>query len=132
MKLSHKFIAAIAACTAVVGLATVALSATISGVGATFPFPIYAKWATAYKAVSGNNLNYQSIGSGGGIKQIESRTVTFGASDMPLPAAELNKFVLLQFPSVIGGVVPIVNVRGIASGQMVLDGPTLASIYLGE
>ncbi len=132
MKLSLKFIATIAAGIAAVGVATTVLAANISGAGATFPFPIYAKWATAYKGVSGNNLNYQSIGSGGGIKQIQSKTVTFGASDMPLPVAELNKFGLLQFPSVIGGVVPIVNVRGITPGQMVLDGPTLASIYLGE
>src|SRR5262252_2339189 len=113
-------------------VATVAWAVDISGAGATFPFPIYAKWATAYKGVSGNGLNYQSIGSGGGIKQIESKTVTFGASDMPLSTAELNKYGLLQFPTVIGGVVPVVNVRGIGAGQMVLDGPTLADIYLGK
>src|SRR5882672_8665356 len=132
MKLSSKLFAALVAGIAAVAVATATLAANISGAGATFPFPIYAKWATAYKAVSGNNLNYQSIGSGGGIKQIESKTVTFGASDMPLPVAELNKFGLLQFPSVIGGVVPIVNVKGIAAGQMVLDGPALAAIYLGD
>ena len=82
--------------------------------------------------MSGNGLNYQSIGSGGGIKQIESKTVTFGASDMPLSVQELNRYGLLQFPTVIGGVVPVVNVRGVAPGQMVLDGPTLADIYLGK
>src|SRR5215467_7943055 len=132
MKLSHKFLAAFAAGVVAVGVATVTLAATISGAGATFPFPIYAKWATAYKGVSGTTINYQSIGSGGGIKQIESKTVTFGASDMPLSTAELNKYGLLQFPTVIGGVVPVVNVRGIGAGQMVLDGPTLADIYLGK
>src|SRR2546421_11833279 len=121
MKLSSKFIAGIAAGIAAVGVATAALAVDISGAGATFPFPIYAKWASAYKGVSGNGLNYQSIGSGGGIKQIEPKTVTFGASDMPLSTAELNKFGLLQFPTVIGGVVPVVNVRGIAPGQLVLD-----------
>src|SRR5215813_9219667 len=132
MKLFSKFATGLFAGLAVVAVATATLAATISGAGATFPFPIYAKWAAAYKGVSGNNLNYQSIGSGGGIKQIESKTVTFGASDMPLPVAELNKFGLLQFPSVIGGVVPIVNVKGIAPGAMVLDGATLADIYLGK
>jgi phosphate transport system substrate-binding protein len=132
MKLSLTFIATVAAGIAAAGLATTSLAATISGAGATFPFPIYAKWANAYKDVSGNALNYQSIGSGGGIKQIESKTVTFGASDMPLPAAELNKFGLLQFPSVMGGVVPIVNLKGVAPGQLVLDGPVLADIYLGK
>jgi phosphate transport system substrate-binding protein len=132
MKLSSKFIAGLIGGLAAVAVATTTFAANISGAGATFPFPIYAKWATAYKGVSGNNLNYQSIGSGGGIKQIEAKTVTFGASDMPLPVAELNKFGLLQFPSVIGGVVPIVNVKGITPGAMVLDGQTLADIYLGK
>src|ERR1700759_3414787 len=111
---------------------TSALAIDISGAGATFPFPIYAKWASAYKGVSGNGLNYQSIGSGGGIKQIESKTVTFGASDMPLSTQELNKFGLLQFPTVIGGVVPVVNIRGVAAGALVLNGPTLADIFLGK
>jgi phosphate transport system substrate-binding protein len=132
MKLSSKFVASVIAGFAAVAVATTALAANISGAGATFPFPIYAKWASAYKGVSGNNLNYQSIGSGGGIKQIESKTVTFGASDMPLPVAELNKFGLLQFPSVIGGDVPIVNLRGVAPGALALDGPTLADIFLGK
>ena len=132
MKLSSKILAGLVASLAAVAVATTALAANISGAGATFPFPIYAKWATVYKGVSGNNLNYQSIGSGGGIKQIEAKTVTFGATDMPLPVKELNQYGLLQFPSVIGGVVPIVNVKGVAPGAMVLDGPTLGDIYLGK
>ena len=107
-------------------------AADISGAGATFPYPIYAKWADAYKSDTGNGLNYQSIGSGGGIKQIKARTVTFGASDMPLKAEELAKDGLAQFPTVMGGVVPVVNLPGIAAGEIVLDGPTLANIYLGE
>jgi phosphate transport system substrate-binding protein len=109
-----------------------ASAADISGAGATFPYPIYAKWADAYKKATGNGLNYQSIGSGGGIKQIKARTVTFGASDMPLKAAELAKDGLVQFPTVMGGVVPVLNLEGIAPGQLVLDGPTLAKIFLGE
>ncbi|HXN44557.1 MAG TPA: phosphate ABC transporter substrate-binding protein PstS, partial [Xanthobacteraceae bacterium] len=107
-------------------------AADISGAGATFPYPIYAKWADAYKKATGNDLNYQSIGSGGGIKQIKARTVTFGASDMPLKADELAKDGLAQFPTVMGGVVPVVNLEGIAPGQLVLDGPTLGQIFLGE
>src|SRR5438045_6519556 len=132
MKLSSKFFVGIVAGIGAVGLATAALAIDISGAGATFPFPVYAKWASAYKGVSGNGLNYQSIGSGGGIKQIESKTVTFGASDMPLTTQELNRYGLLQFPTVIGGVVPVINLRGISPGQVVLDGPTLADIYLGK
>jgi phosphate transport system substrate-binding protein len=109
-----------------------ASAADISGAGATFPYPIYAKWADAYQKATGNGLNYQSIGSGGGIKQIKARTVTFGASDMPLKADELAKDGLAQFPTVMGGVVPVVNLEGIAPGQLVLDGPTLGQIFLGE
>ena len=92
-------------------------AADISGAGATFPYPIYAKWADAYKKDTGNGLNYQSIGSGGGIKQIKARTVTFGASDMPLKPEELAKDGLAQFPTVLGGVVPVVNLPGIAAGS---------------
>lgn len=132
MRLPSKIIGSISAGIAAIAIATVAFAADITGAGATFPFPIYAKWAAAYKGASGNGLNYQSIGSGGGIKQIESKTVTFGASDMPLSPAELNKYGLLQFPTVIGGVVPVVNIRGIGPGQLVLDGPTLADIYIGK
>jgi phosphate transport system substrate-binding protein len=132
MRLFSRLVAVAITLTTAVGVATAALALDISGAGATFPFPIYAKWASTYKGVSGNGLNYQSIGSGGGIKQIESKTVTFGASDMPLPVAELNRYGLLQFPTVIGGVVPVVNIRGVTPGQMVLDGQTLADIYLGK
>ncbi len=104
----------------------------ISGAGATFPYPIYAKWADTYKKETGNNLNYQSIGSGGGIKQIKARTVTFGASDMPLKPEELKEAGLVQFPTVTGGDVPVVNLEGVKPGELVLDGPTLAKIFLGE
>jgi phosphate transport system substrate-binding protein len=111
---------------------TSALAADISGAGATFPYPVYAKWAEAYKKETGNGLNYQSIGSGGGIKQITARTVTFGASDMPLKPEELAKAELIQFPTVMGGIVPVVNLEGIKGGELTIDGPTLAKIYLGE
>jgi phosphate transport system substrate-binding protein len=104
----------------------------ISGAGATAPYPVYAKWADAYKKETGNGLNYQSIGSGGGIKQIQAKTVTFGASDMPLSGADLDKGGLVQFPTVMVGVVPVVNLEGIKGGELVLDGQTLAKIFLGE
>jgi len=107
-------------------------AADISGAGATFPYPIYAKWADTYKKQTGVGLNYQSIGSGGGIKQITARTVTFGASDMPLKAEDLDKGELVQFPTVLGGIVPVVNLDGVNSGDLTLDGPTLAKIFLGE
>jgi phosphate transport system substrate-binding protein len=107
-------------------------AADISGAGATFPYPIYAKWADAYKKETGNGLNYQSIGSGGGIKQIKAKTVTFGASDMPLKPDELKAAGLVQFPTVTGGDVPVVHLEGIKAGELVLDGPTLAKIFLGE
>jgi len=109
-----------------------AQAADISGAGATFPYPIYSKWADAYKQQTGVGLNYQSIGSGGGIKQIKAKTVTFGASDMPLEAKDLQESGLVQFPMIIGGVVPVVNLKGVQGGQMVLDGATVAQIYLGE
>jgi len=104
----------------------------ISGAGATFPYPIYAKWADAYKKETGVGLNYQSIGSGGGIKQIEARTVTFGATDAPLKGDELDKNSLVQFPMVMGGIVPVVNLTGVKPGDLVIDGPTLANIFLGN
>ena len=107
-------------------------AADISGAGATFPYPIYAKWADAYKKETGNGLNYQSIGSGGGIKQIKANTVTFGASDMPLKPEELKAAGLVQFPTVTGGDVPVVNLQGIKPGELTLDGPTLAKIFLGD
>jgi phosphate transport system substrate-binding protein len=109
-----------------------AAAADISGAGATFPYPIYAKWADTYKKETNVGLNYQSIGSGGGIKQIQAKTVTFGASDMPLKADQLEKDGLVQFPTVMGGVVPVVNIEGIKSGEIVLDGATLARIFLTE
>lgn len=104
----------------------------ITGAGATFPYPIYAKWAEAYKAKSGVGLNYQSIGSGGGIKQIQNKTVDFGASDMPLKPEELDKDGLLQFPTVIGGDVPVVNLEGVKPGELKMTGPLIADIYLGK
>jgi phosphate transport system substrate-binding protein len=109
-----------------------AAAADISGAGATFPYPIYSKWADAYRQQTGIGLNYQSIGSGGGIKQIKAKTVTFGASDMPLELKDLQESGLVQFPMIIGGVVPVVNVKGVQGGQMVLDGATIAAIYLGD
>jgi len=109
-----------------------ALALDISGAGATFPYPIYAKWADAYKKETGIGLNYQSIGSGGGIKQIKAKTVTFGASDAPLPGKELDESGLVQFPMVMGGIVPVVNLDGVKPGDLVIDGPTLAKIFLGE
>ena len=104
----------------------------ISGAGATFPYPVYAKWAEAYSHSTGIKMNYQSIGSGGGIKQIEAKTVDFGASDAPLTADELNKNDLMQFPMVMGGVVPVVNLPGISAGQIKLSPTVLADIYLGK
>lgn len=111
---------------------TSAAAAEINGAGATFPYPIYAKWAEEYKKASGTGLNYQSIGSGGGIKQIKAKTVDFGASDMPLKAEELETEGLMQFPAVMGGVVPIINVEGVTPGQLKLTGQVLADIYLGK
>jgi len=107
-------------------------AADITGAGATFPYPIYAKWADAYKKVTGIRLNYQSIGSGGGIKQIKARTVAFGASDKPLSVEELEKNGLVQFPTVIGAVVPVVNLENIKPGQLKLTGTVLADIFLGK
>jgi phosphate transport system substrate-binding protein len=109
-----------------------AKAADISGAGATFPYPIYAKWADEYKKVTGNGLNYQSIGSGGGIKQIKAKTVTFGASDAPLPGKELDEAGLAQFPMVMGGIVPVVNLDGVKPGELTIDGPTLTKIFLGD
>jgi phosphate transport system substrate-binding protein len=105
---------------------------TITGAGATFPFPLYSKWADEYKKATGISMNYQSIGSGGGIKQIQSKTVDFGASDAPLAAAALAKDNLVQFPAIIGGVVPVTNMDNVKPGEMKLNGPVLADIYLGK
>jgi len=109
-----------------------AAAADITGAGATFPFPLYAKWAEAYKAKTGVGMNYQSIGSGGGIKQIQAKTVDFGASDAPMKPEDLDKAGLIQFPAIIGGVVPVVNLEGVQPGQLKLTGPLLADIYLGK
>src|SRR5574343_1410387 len=104
----------------------------VTGAGASFPAPIYAKWADAYNKATGARINYQSVGSGAGIKQIKAKTVDFGASDMPLKDEELAKDGLLQFPTVMGGVVPVVNIAGLAPGQIKLTGTVLADIYLGK
>ena len=132
MKIVQRFISSLVAA-ATLAAATVSASAIdISGAGATFPYPIYAKWADAYKTETGNRLNYQSIGSGGGIKQIEAKTVVFGATDAPLSGEELAKNGLVQFPMVMGGIVPVVNLDGVSPGALVIDGPTLARVFLGE
>jgi phosphate transport system substrate-binding protein len=115
-----------------VAASTSAFAADITGAGATFPFPIYSKWADAYKKETGNGLNYQSIGSGGGIKQIEAKTVTFGATDMPLKVDQLTKDGLVQWPMVMGAIVPVINLEGVKPGEVVFDGETLADIYLGK
>lgn len=107
-------------------------AADMTGAGATFPYPVYAKWAEAYKTKTGNRLNYQSIGSGGGIKQIQNKTVDFGASDKPLTPEELDKDGLMQFPTVIGGDVPVVNLSDVKSGELKLTGPVIADIFLGK
>ncbi|WP_028138974.1 phosphate ABC transporter substrate-binding protein PstS [Bradyrhizobium japonicum] len=112
--------------------ATAAFAADITGAGATFPFPLYSKWADAYKKETGNGLNYQSIGSGGGIKQIQAKTVTFGASDMPLKAEQLEKDGMIQWPQAMGALVPVVNLEGIKSGELVFSGELLGDIYLGK
>jgi phosphate transport system substrate-binding protein len=121
-----------AALVATLALTGAVQAAEITGAGATFPFPLYSKWADAYKKETGNSLNYQSIGSGAGIKQIQAKTVTFGASDMPLKEEALKKDGLVQWPMVMGAIVPVVNLEGVKPGEMVLDGETLANIYLGK
>ncbi len=111
---------------------TSAFAAEITGAGATFPYPVYSKWAAAYKKETGSELNYQSIGSGAGIEQIRSKTVTFGASDMPLEPAQLEKDGLIQWPMVMGAIVPVVNIAGIKPGELTFDADTLANIFLGK
>jgi phosphate transport system substrate-binding protein len=127
MKFVKAFVAA-----GLVAASASAFAADITGAGATFPFPIYSKWADAYKKETGNGLNYQSIGSGAGIKQIEAKTVTFGATDMPLKVEQLDKSGLIQWPMVMGAIVPVVNIDGVKPGELVFDGQTLADIYLGK
>jgi phosphate transport system substrate-binding protein len=121
-----------AALAAAAAFSVTAAAADITGAGATFPYPIYAKWADAYKKATGVGLNYQSIGSGGGIKQITAKTVQFGASDKPLTAEELAKGGLMQFPTVMGAVVPVYNIKGMAAGAITISGAQLADIYLGK
>jgi len=130
MKLSRKINALMAA--TALALAATATAAEITGAGASFPAPVYAKWADAYHKATGNKMNYQSIGSGGGIKQIKAKTVDFGASDMPLKPDDLAKDGMIQFPTVIGGVVPVVNLQGIKPGEIKLSGELLGNIYLGK
>jgi phosphate transport system substrate-binding protein len=120
------------AAVAVSGASVAAQAADISGAGATFPYPIYSKWADSYKKETNVGLNYQSIGSGGGIKQIKAKTVTFGASDMPLKPEDLEASGLVQWPQVMGGVVPVINLKGLKSGEIKLSGTVLGNIYLGE
>ncbi len=115
-----------------IGIAGPAFAAGVTGAGATFPYPIYAKWADAYKRATGVSVNYQSIGSGGGIKQITAKTVDFGASDMPLPPEELEKEGLIQFPAIMGGVVPVFNLKGVGNGELKFCGALLADIFLGK
>ena len=127
MKLSHLIVS--------VALAAVGVQANavnITGAGATFPQPVYSKWAGAYQKATGNQINYQGIGSSGGIKQIQAKTVDFGATDAPMSPAELNASGLIQFPAVIGGVVPVVNIAGVKPGQLRLSGAVLADIYMGK
>src|SRR6478735_7642187 len=124
MRMKQLFASMLIGSTAIL-TSTATLAADMTGAGATFPAPIYAKWAEMYKKDTGNGLNYQSIGSGAGIKQIRAKTVTFGATDAPLEAKDLDKDGLAQWPMVMGGIVMVVNVPGVKPGELVLDGPTI-------
>ena len=126
-----KNVVAAVVATAAVAVCTIAVAANISGAGATFPAPVYAKWAETYRAQTGNALNYQAIGSGGGVRQITARTVDFGASDKPLKPDDLATNGLIQFPTVVGGVAPVVNIPGVGPGQLRMTGPLLADIFRG-
>ncbi len=132
MRMKQLFTSMVVGAAAVMAFSSAAVAADMTGAGATFPYPIYAKWAESYKAATGNGLNYQSVGSGAGIKQIKAKTVDFGASDMPLKAEELDAEGLMQFPAIMGGVVTVVNLDGIAPGQLKLTGAVVADIYLGK
>lgn len=132
MKVSRRLFMATAVASGLTLGASSAFAAELTGAGASFPAPLYAKWADAYQKASGTRVNYQSIGSSGGIRQIKGKTVDFGASDAPLKADELEKDGLVQFPTVFGGVVPVVNVPGVQPGQLKLTGPVLADIYIGK
>ncbi|MFS2221463.1 phosphate ABC transporter substrate-binding protein PstS [Pantoea sp. B65] len=132
MTLMHSTLARIVAATVSLSAASAMAAASLTGAGATFPAPVYAKWADTYQKETGNKINYQGIGSSGGVKQIIAKTVDFGASDAPLTDDKLNADGLFQFPTVIGGVVLAVNIPGLKSGELVLDGKTLGDIYLGN
>ena len=132
MKLSFKFSLVNAVAMAAVSLPMMSMAQDVTGAGASFPAPLYSKWAADYNRATGVKINYQSIGSGAGLRQIEAKTVDFGASDAPLKDDELAKKGLVQFPTVIGGVVPVVNIKGIAPGQLKLNGQVLGDIYLGK
>ena len=131
MRMNKMLASLVIGATAVMAMST-AVAANVTGAGATFPYPVYAKWAEDYKKASGNSVNYQSVGSSAGIKQIKAKTVDFGASDMPLKADDLEASGLFQFPMIMGGVVTIVNLPGITPGQLKLTGPVVADIYLGK
>lgn len=132
MKLSFKFSLITALTAAAVALPMASMAQDVTGAGASFPAPLYSKWAADYNRATGVKINYQSVGSGAGLRQIEAKTVDFGASDAPLRDDELAKKGLIQFPMVIGGVVPVVNIKGIAPGQLMLNGQVLGDIYLGK
>ena len=132
MKLSLKASVIALMGVATMSFATLAAAQDVTGAGASFPAPLYAKWAADYNKATGVKINYQSVGSGAGLRQIEAKTVDFGASDAPLKDDELAKKGLVQFPTVIGGVVPVVNIKGIAAGQLKLSGQVLGDIYLGK
>ena len=127
MSMIKKFILAVFA-----AIAIPVQAADITGAGATFPYPIYAKWAEGYKKATGVGLNYQSIGSSGGIRQIRAKTVTFGATDAPMKGEELDQGGMVQFPAIIGGTVPVINLEGFRPGELRITGPVLAEIYMGD
>lgn len=127
-----KTVAAAAVASVTLGWGAVAMAADITGAGATFPFPIYAKWAEEYKKATGTGLNYQSIGSSGGIRQIHAKTVAFGATDAPVPGADLDKDGMVQFPAIIGGTVPVFNLEGFGKGELRITGPVLAEMFMGK
>jgi phosphate transport system substrate-binding protein len=132
MNTKRTFIKSVAAAAMATMAMGSAFAAEITGAGATFPYPAYAKWAEAYKAATGNSLNYQSIGSSGGIKQIKAKTVTFGATDAPMKPEDLEKEGLVQFPAIIGGTVPVVNLDGFKPGELRITGPVLAEMFMGK
>jgi phosphate transport system substrate-binding protein len=132
MNTKRTFIKSVAAAAMATMAMGSAFAAEITGAGATFPYPAYAKWAEAYKAATGNSLNYQSIGSSGGIKQIKAKTVTFGATDAPMKPEDLEKEGLVQFPAIIGGTVPVINLDGFKPGELRITGPVLAEMFMGK